>query len=131
MRTQRWQLRLLSALTAAALLAAFGGEAFGYRRPCAHHEAMAGHEQHREASPSTGHHATHAQDTSEEEGHAEPCSCLGNCSVAHQEAPPRGGAEVALQAPVARISVRPAPTNPVVPARIAHLIPFAQAPPLA
>ena len=130
MRTQRWQHRLLSALTAAALLAAFGGEALGYRRPCTHHEAMAGHEQPSEASASAGHHAEHAQDASESD-HSEPCNCLGNCSVAQQQAPPTGGAEVELQAPVSSIAVRPAPVRPVVQVRIAHLIPFSHAPPLA
>jgi hypothetical protein len=130
MRTQRWQHRILSALTAAAMLAAFGGEALGYRRPCAHHDAVAGHGGRPAASFASEHHAPHAQDASEED-HAAPCNCIGNCSVAQQEAPPGGGAEVTLQAPVSRITVRPAPVRPVVLARIAHLIPFSHAPPLA
>lgn len=120
--------RLLGFVMVVVLLGATSGEAIGYRRACAHHEAaQAGVDA---AAETSSHHGSHGAQDAGDDGHGGPCTCLGNCTVSTPEVSvPFIGVDGILPAPAGSIVVRPAPVRPVVQIRIAYLIPFSNAPP--
>lgn len=126
----------MTALLAAVLFLLSGaGDAFG-AHPCPHHAAIAAPgyavsaaaDHHAQAAD---HHASHGSEAPEHDGHA-ACTCGGICPVATGPAPLAAPALVAL--PLALADAPPAahPDPTGLPARLlAHLLPFAQAPPLS
>ncbi|HEX8393622.1 MAG TPA: hypothetical protein VF665_14855 [Longimicrobium sp.] len=115
--------RFLALFAGVLFLLSGAGEAAG-ARPCPHHDggaaAQAGEHGHHGAEPRHPAPAEHA-----------PCSCAGHCATPSGPAVPpntvvRVEAEFAA-APRALRSEAPAPS----PRRLAHLLPYAQAPPRA
>jgi hypothetical protein len=125
---------MVALLMAVAMFVATAGEAFGYKRVCPHHDAAA---RAAENPASEQGHAAHGRQeasapASSHDGHGGPCDCLGNCTITvPPQSVPTGGVEVALPAPAVRSVIDPAAVAVVVSIHIDHLIPFANAPPLA
>lgn len=125
--------RLTALLAAVLFLLSGAGDAFG-AHPCPHHAAITAPDYVAQAAAEHGGHAAHGAHGSdapaEHDGHA-ACTCGGVCPISAGPAPLDAPALVPV--PLALLPAAPTahPDGTALPARLlAHLLPFAQAPPL-